>query len=40
MPQWAVLLELVWHVVVNAGTMYVFLWKERWGNDGVIRFMW
>lgn len=39
-PSWAVALEGLWYAAINALTMYVFLYKERWGADGVIRFMW
>jgi alpha-1,2-glucosyltransferase len=34
---WALALEAVWYVLINAVTMYVFLFKER---EGVGRFMW
>src|SRR6266436_88904 len=34
---WGLLLEGFWYGVINAGTMYVFLYKER---EGVGRFMW
>ncbi|KZW00614.1 glucosyltransferase [Exidia glandulosa HHB12029] len=39
-PAWAVALEGLWYAAINAATMYVFLYKERFGQDGVIRFMW
>ncbi|EJD55635.1 glucosyltransferase, partial [Auricularia subglabra TFB-10046 SS5] len=39
-PGWAVVLESVWYAAINAATMYVFLFMEREGKDGVIRFMW
>ena len=35
--KWGLLLEGIWYGLINAGTMYVFLYKER---DGVVRFMW
>lgn len=31
------LLEGIWYGLINAGTMYVFLYKER---EGLVRFMW
>jgi hypothetical protein len=34
---WGLLLEGLWYGLINAGTMYVFLYKER---EGVGRFMW
>ncbi|KAH9982705.1 glucosyltransferase [Lactifluus volemus] len=34
---WGLLLECVWYGVINAGTMYIFLYKER---EGVGRFLW
>jgi len=34
---WGLLLEGFWYGLINAGTMYVFLYKER---EGVGRFMW
>lgn len=34
---WGVVLEGAWYAVINAATMYVFLYKER---AGVGRFMW
>ncbi|KAI0308030.1 alpha-2-glucosyltransferase Alg10 [Multifurca ochricompacta] len=34
---WGSLLEGFWYGVINAGTMYIFLYKER---EGVGRFMW
>jgi len=34
---WGLLLEGFWYGMINAGTMYVFLYKER---EGVGRFMW
>ncbi|KAH7104544.1 alpha-2-glucosyltransferase Alg10 [Auriculariales sp. MPI-PUGE-AT-0066] len=40
MPDWAVGLEAAWHVAIDAGMLNVFLFNERWGPDGVIRFMW
>lgn len=36
-PIWGVLLEGLWYSVINWGTMWVFLYKER---PGVGRFMW
>ncbi|KAI0004109.1 glucosyltransferase [Russula compacta] len=36
-PTWGLLLEGLWYVLINVGTMYVFLYKER---EGVGRFMW
>jgi len=36
-PAWGLLLEGLWYGLINAGTMYVFLYKER---EGVGRFMW
>ena len=36
-PTWGLLLEGVWYGMINAGTMYVFLYKER---EGVGRFIW
>ncbi|CAL1696250.1 unnamed protein product [Somion occarium] len=36
-PGWAVVVEGVWYAVINAATMWVFLYKER---PGVGRFMW
>ncbi|KAH8997481.1 glucosyltransferase [Lactarius akahatsu] len=35
--KWGLLLEGIWYGLLNAGTMYVFLYKER---EGVGRFMW
>jgi alpha-1,2-glucosyltransferase len=34
---WGLLLEGIWYGAINAGTMYVFLYKER---EGVGRFLW
>ena len=34
---WGLLLEGVWYGVINVGTMYIFLYKER---EGVGRFLW
>jgi alpha-1,2-glucosyltransferase len=34
---WGLLLEGFWYGLINAGTMYVFLYRER---EGVGRFMW
>lgn len=31
------LLEGIWYGLINAGTMYMFLYKER---EGLVRFMW
>ena len=36
-PYWGVALEGLWYAVINAATMWVFLYKER---AGVGRFMW
>jgi len=36
-PTWGLLLEGFWYGLINCGTMYVFLYKER---EGVGRFMW
>ena len=36
-PTWGLFLEVGWYSVINAATMWVFLFKER---DGVGRFMW
>ncbi|KIP06942.1 glycosyltransferase family 59 protein [Phlebiopsis gigantea 11061_1 CR5-6] len=36
-PGWGVVMEGLWYVLVNAATMWVFLYKER---AGVGRFMW
>jgi len=36
-PTWGLLLEGLWYGLINSGTMYVFLYKER---EGVVRFMW
>ncbi|KAI9511775.1 glucosyltransferase [Russula earlei] len=36
-PTWGLLLEGLWYGLINAVTMYVFLYKER---EGVGRFMW
>ncbi|KAG8994174.1 glucosyltransferase [Tulasnella sp. 427] len=36
----ALMMEAAWYALINWGTMAVFLYKERWGVDGVIRFMW
>ena len=35
--QWMLLTEFAWYALINGGTMYVFLYKER---AGVGRFMW
>lgn len=35
-PEAMVWAEVVWYALINWGTMYVFLYKER----GEIRFMW
>lgn len=34
--------EVIWYLVLNFGTMYVFLYGERpiLGSNSVIRFMW
>ena len=37
MSLWGVVAEGVWYAVINAATMWVFLYKER---PGVGRFMW
>ncbi|KAI0257323.1 glucosyltransferase [Lactifluus subvellereus] len=34
---WGLLLEGIWYGAINAGTMYIFLYKER---EGVGRFLW
>lgn len=34
---WGLLLEGLWYGLINGGTMYVFLYKER---EGVGRFIW
>lgn len=36
-PGWSILLEGLWYGVINAGTMYTFLYLPR---EGVGRFMW
>ena len=36
-PTWGLILEMGWYGVINAATMWVFLFKER---DGAVRFMW
>lgn len=36
-PMWGVVIEGFWYGAINAGTMWVFLHKER---AGVGRFMW
>ncbi|KAG8904841.1 glucosyltransferase [Tulasnella sp. 417] len=36
----ALIMEAGWYALINWVTMAVFLYKERWGPDGVIRFMW
>ncbi|KAI0052897.1 glycosyltransferase family 59 protein [Auriscalpium vulgare] len=36
-PTWGLLTEAAWYAVVNAATMWVFLYGER---EGGIRFMW
>ncbi|ETW87597.1 glycosyltransferase family 59 protein [Heterobasidion irregulare TC 32-1] len=36
-PTWGLALEVGWYGVINAATMWVFLFKER---DGAVRFMW
>ena len=35
--KWGLLLEGMWYGLINAGTMYVFLYRER---EGGVRFMW
>ncbi|KAI0067958.1 glucosyltransferase [Artomyces pyxidatus] len=36
-PAWGLIAEGVWYAIVNAATMYVFLFK---GREGGVRFMW
>lgn len=36
-PTWGLILEVGWYGVINAATMWVFLFKER---DDAVRFMW
>ena len=36
-PGWGVVLEGAWYALINAVTMWVFLYHER---EGEIRFMW
>lgn len=38
----AVMLELAWHAMLNAGTLYMFVWRPfSWAHEaGVQRFMW
>jgi len=36
-PGWGVVLEGAWYALINAVTMWVFLYHER---EGGIRFMW
>lgn len=41
-PLWPTLLELVWSLLINAASLYLFLYKPfRWpSEDGWQRFMW